>query len=101
MEEEVNTKVNTDVLRSVSDEGYIRFSIKAYDTIENKAVHTAFKQFSKIECDDNYTQGLRKLLEYFEGDFKYAMLSERINVLETKIEELKKQPEETDSPGAF
>jgi hypothetical protein len=50
------------------------FTIRADDTQENKNVHKAFKDFCKAETDNNYTLGLRKLLEYYQGDFKLELL---------------------------
>ena len=71
--EEVKTDTKNMGLRDFAD-GSIRFSIRADDTEENQKVHDAFKEFCKVETDNNYTQGLRKLLEYYQGDFKIEML---------------------------
>ena len=71
------------------DNKFIRFSIKADDTEENQKVHDAFKEFCKVECDDNYTQGLRKLLEYYQEDFKFTSIWDRIGMLSGEVEQLK------------
>jgi DNA-binding MarR family transcriptional regulator len=92
--EGVETKISTDTLKSISEEGYIRFSIKADDTEENVKVHNAFKQFAKVECDNNYTQALRKLMEYYEGDFKYEMLWNKISEIESRLDEKKEVKKE-------
>jgi hypothetical protein len=65
------------------------FTIKADDTQENKNVHKAFKDFCKIETDNNYTLGLRKLLEYYQGDFKIEMLHTEITNQNNAIADLK------------
>lgn len=83
-------------LRDLAD-GSIKFSIKARDTDENVAVHAAFKEFCKVECDDNYTAGLRKLLEYYQDDAKYESLWQNIAFLKQEIDELKIQTTKPDS----
>jgi len=70
-------EVNTDIKKvDFKDwwEGKTGFTIRADDTKENKEVHAAFKEFCRIESDNSYTLGLRKLLEYYQGDFKLEML---------------------------
>lgn len=74
--------------------GYVRFSIKADDTPENNSVHDAFKEFCKTETDNNYTQGIRKLLEYYQGDFKYEAIWEAIKELQNGIQMLKQETKE-------
>lgn len=61
----------------------IRFSIKCDDTAENQAVHDAFKEFARTECDNNYTMAIRKMLEALQEDWKYESLSIRISNLES------------------
>lgn len=86
--ETVNTDTKNLGLRELA-EGFIRFSVKADDTEENQKVHEAFKNFCRIETDNNYTQGLRKLLEYYQGDFKYEMLHSRIESQDATLLDLK------------
>lgn len=82
--------------------GFTRFSIKADDTVENAAVHAAFKEFCKVECDNNYTMGLKLLLRNYEEDGKLEMLYQKVIALENELEELKKsgKPEEKET-GVF
>jgi hypothetical protein len=82
--------VETDLdkgIREISS-GFVRFSIKADDTEENQKVHDAFKEFCKIECDNNYTLGLRKLLEYIEEDSKFASMHLNIEYLASRLAEI-------------
>jgi len=72
-------------------EGYTGFSIKDYDTEENKAVHKAFWEMCRIETNNNYTQGLRKLIEYYQSDAKYVALWEAIQELKKELDTLKVQ----------
>lgn len=94
-------------LKDLNAEGFIRFSIKAKDTNENESVHKSFKEFCKLETDDNYTLGLRKLLEYYQGDFKYEALYQEIEDLRLEIAKIKEQlsapsePEKEKDTGAF
>ena len=77
-----------------ADKKIIRFSIKADDTEENQRVHDAFKKFSEIETDNNYTLALRKLLEFWESDWRYEQLSYRIAEIESRISEPEKKEKE-------
>lgn len=83
-------------LQDLNVPGFIRFSIKAKDTVENHSVHTSFKDFCRVETDDNYTLGLRKLLEYYQGDFKYEVLHQEIEDLKLELIQLK---EKLDKPS--
>ena len=88
------------------DDGKIWFTIRANNTAENKAVHDGFKMYSKIECDNNFTQGLRTLLEYRQTDFKYESLFGMIQALKQEVAELKakiepKKVEKKEDEGTF
>ena len=71
----------------------IPIKTSAKDTEENQKVHDAFRSFSKAECDDNYTQALRKLLEFYQGDYKFEAIWDKLVALEQEVTTLKK-PEE-------
>lgn len=71
------------------DDGKIWFTIRANNTPENILIHKAFKDFAKIECDNNYTLGLRVLMEYRQADFKYESLYAQIQQLQAEVKELK------------
>lgn len=108
MKDEIRTGVDNISLRDMSDEGHIRFNIKAPDTEENQRVHDAFKEFCKVETDNNYTVGLRKLLEYYQGDFKYEMILDKIQEqamvladVKSSIVELQGKKKEPDQDGLF
>lgn len=103
---EIETSVDNDGLREIA-EGYIRFSIKAKDTEDNKAIHDGFKAYCEAECDNNYTQGIRNLLKNYENDFKFQALYElaeylktEVAILKREIEELKKKPQVEEDKGA-
>ena len=71
-------------------------------------VHSAFKEFCRVETDNNYTLGLRKLMEYYQGDFKIEMLYDKLNELNTVLEEVKgsvvelqKKPKEENDSESF
>jgi hypothetical protein len=109
MEKKIETNLDNDGLRDIA-KGTVRFSIKADDTLENLQVHSAFKEFCRIETDNNYTQGIRKLMEYFQSDYKYEMIVEKIGTmcavsddLRASIIELKETPKEEvkEEEGSF
>ena len=111
--EEVKTDVKDMELRDFA-KGKTRFTISADDTLENMTIHESFKEFCRIETDNNYTQGIRKLLEYYQGDFKYEMLFNKLeeqnvvlsdlkgSIIElTKKKEVKKDDQDEEDTGAF
>lgn len=89
-------------LNGLAEKGFVRFSIRAEDTEENKAVHLAFKDFCRAECDNNYTIGLRVLLQYYERDFKFEMLWDKIAALEEKLLKMEeKKVEKSEEKGGM
>ncbi len=107
VDKEVKTDVGDIGLREVAP-GHVRFSIKAEDTLENLQVHSAFKEFCRIETDNNYTLGLKKLLEYYQGDFKLELLYNKmeelnmtLNAVQGSVVELQKKPQEDEDEEAF
>ncbi len=83
-------KEQADNIRNVlGDDGSIRFGIKTKNTPENIAIHDAFKKFCEQECNNDYTLGLKFLLDAIASDYKYESLSERINYLKVELDELK------------
>lgn len=91
-------------MRQMSVRGHIRFSIKADDTEENQKVHDAFRAFAKLETDNNFTQALRKLLENLERDWKFEMVWNKLEELETKVAALgkpKSEEKEVRDNGTF
>jgi len=113
MERKVETNPEKDGLRDIA-KGTIRFSIKAEDTLENLQVHCAFKNFCQVETDNNYTLGIRKLLEYYEADAKvntiFTMLQDQsvaLQDLASSVVEMQKpkvskeEEEESEDDGSF
>jgi len=106
----IETSLDRDGLREIA-KGTIRFSIKADDTLENLQVHSAFKSFCQIETDNNYTLGIRKLLEYYESDAKigtiFNLLQEQSVALQdltssvVEMQKQKKSNKEEDESDAF
>jgi len=84
-------------IREISPAGFTRFSIKATDTPQNQAIHDGFKEFCKIESNDDYTQGLKRLLEHYQTFNMFEMMMERIVALEAEVDQLKNKPKEEES----
>lgn len=78
----------TEGLRDMGVTGFIRFTIRAQDNEANRKVHEAFKAFCEAECDNNYTFGIRRLLEEYESDAKFEALWEHMSQLQVRIDEL-------------
>jgi len=84
-------------------EGFLRFSIKAKDTPDNKAVHSDFKGFAGVVCNDDYTLALKTLLMYYSDRGMFETLHERVAELEARVQELEQKPisKEEDKNEAF
>jgi len=87
-------------LRPLSDEGYIRFSIKAKDTPSNEAIHDSYRAFCKVHSKNDYTQGLNVLLKAYDYVANvnalwraFEDLEEQVAVLSDKLEVEKKVAE--------
>lgn len=78
-----------DDLRELPVDGFIRFSIKAENTEKNSAIHLGFKAFAKMECNDDYTSALEKLLTYYQDEAKYESLWDNIRHLKEEMDELR------------
>ena len=106
VDKEIKTDIKDMNLSDIAD-GTIRFSIKAKDTDSNRKIHVAFKEFSEIEADNNYTLALGKLLEAYQSDFKYESLFDMLQEqkvaladLKACIVELKKKPQQEDEESS-
>jgi hypothetical protein len=83
-------KEQADNVRNVlGEDGTIRFGVKTKNTPENVAIHENFKRFCEQECNNDYTLGLKFLLNAIASDYKYESLSERITYLKTELDELR------------
>lgn len=81
-------------LAELGVEGSIGFSIKAKNNEVNIAIHEAFKEFCKYETDNNYTLGIKLLLDNWEQSNKLLYIIERIAQLEQEISQLKQKPKQ-------
>lgn len=67
--------------------------IKAEDTEQNAAIHAAFREMAKVECRNDYTFALGKLLEYYQADAKTQMLWDELQNVRAEVADLKKKLE--------
>lgn len=97
-------------LRKLSDDGYIRFSIKAKDTVQNEAIHAAYRDFCRIHAKNDYTHGLHLLLRSFDFVSNINGIWKAVEDLEERMLEVEdlfnKEPEqkpseEEEEPGMF
>lgn len=81
----------------------VAITIKADYTPEALAVHNAFREFCQAETQDNYTQGLRRLLENTEKQFMIELLSQKVLELESKLntENKESKKDKKDLGGTF
>ena len=79
-----------DTLEKMGVNGYVGFSIKAKDNKHNRAIVTSFLDFARIECGNNYTIAIKKLLENNQKDYLLEVISMKVVELENRINELTK-----------
>jgi len=72
-------------LRNLSDDGFIGLSIRAKDTEYNEAVHSAFRTFCKEEYRNDYTLGLKSLIEFYNVSHQFGGLWKFINSLDERL----------------
>jgi hypothetical protein len=87
----VETDLNQ-ALRESAWEGYIGFTVKAKDNEQNNTIHEAFRTFCKLEADNNYTQGLKMLLDYYSSDMKYEAIWAELQRVKEEMEIMKSVP---------
>ncbi len=74
---------------------YVFLFIKSETRLkESKLVYEAFKNYCKLETKDDYTLGLKKLMELAQHDWKEEMLYDLIRDLEERIIQLENKPVE-------
>ena len=61
------------------------FVIQYYDTEQNKAVIKTLLLMCKEETDNNWLQGIKKLLEYYSNDWKTQVLMNELQQLRERI----------------
>lgn len=81
----------------------ICFKICYDNTPENKRIHEAFQEFAKRETDNGYLLAIKRLLEAYSTDWKYASLYQRIEELEMLVNDLVQEQDndEEDSKRTF
>lgn len=86
--------VDLSVLQEHGVKGYVRFSIKAKDTKNNKAIHSDFKAFAEMVCSGDYTLALGTLMRSYEDRGMFEAMWDKLKEIEAKVEEIKTVPEE-------
>jgi hypothetical protein len=81
--------------------GYVGLTIKARDTEENQAVLDMFREYCQVETQDNYTQGLRRLLENTKQSYLIEELYARVAHLEAEMEALNAPEQEKQEQVGF
>lgn len=69
----------------------IYFKIGYNNSEANRKVHEAFVKFCEYETDGGYLQGIKKLLEFYSLDWKYATLHDKIEQLKEDVTKYKEQ----------
>lgn len=85
--------------------GYVRFSIKAKDTDNNKAIHSDFKAFAEMVCNGDYTLALGTLMRSYEDRGMFEAMWDKLKDVEHRIEEVRaltqKPADEEDDGDVF
>lgn len=85
MEEEEKGRVQNMMEHLDEVSKYKVFAVKYNNNEGNRAVHEAFISFCWSETDGNYLQGIKRLLENYNSDYRYELLSNEIEVLKQEI----------------
>ena len=72
-------------LRKLSDDGYIGLTIRAWDTEYNESIHKAFRDFCKEEYRNDYTLGLKSLIESYNMSHQFGGLWKAINDIDSRL----------------
>lgn len=83
------TKIEEIDLKNLSDEGFIKFTIRAEDNEYNESIHKAFRDFCYHQTRNDYTKGLKFLLEQYDVMRQIGMLWGAIDVIEGRLDKLK------------
>lgn len=67
------------------------FKICYDNTPENRRIHEAFQEFAKRETDNGYLLAIKRLLEAYSTDWKYATLHQKMQELEMSFDEVLKE----------
>ena len=88
--------VETDVNKmKMNEPEYVFLFIKSENNLEeSKLVYEAFKNFCMLETKNDYTLGLKRLLEAKQLDWKEGMMFDLINDLERRVQELENKSKE-------
>lgn len=68
--------------------GYLKLFIKADYTPQNEKIHDGFREMARLECRNDYTLALGKLLEYYDQDAKLEVFWDELKRLEERIQKL-------------
>jgi len=74
------------------------FVIQYYNTQQNQSIIKTFILMCENESDNNWILGLKKLLESYSTDWKYASLYDDISELRQELAKLKNEKEK-ESPS--
>lgn len=77
-------------LRELGAKGILKFTIAADDTEDNEKVHKQFREWCKYYTKNDYTVGLRVLLEYYMSQGYFNVLWEQQEQLEERIATLER-----------
>lgn len=69
------------------------FNVKFNNNPENWSIMDEFKTFCKKESSNNYLLGIKKLIDYYTMDFKYASLFDLIEHLRSDLIDVSTQLE--------
>lgn len=75
-------------LKNISDEGFIKFTIRTEDNVNNANIHKAFKEFCYYETKNDYTVGLKRLMESYGISKQLGLLWSAVESLENKFSEI-------------
>lgn len=84
-----------DLKERIENQMVVCFKVCHPNDAESNRVADVFREFCRRETQNNYLQGIKKLLEAYSSDWKYETLHQEIMVLKEEVRALS-QPKPED-----
>ena len=75
----------------------VYFKIGYSNTEENRQVHHAFMSYCEHETDNNYLQGMKRLLEWYSTDWKYNTILTELKSVKEELTLFKQEMSEKEN----
>lgn len=77
-------------LREMPAQGRISLYMSSENTERNQAIYDAFRDYARVEWENDYTNALGYLLLFYEEDARLVSIENSILTLKNELDELRK-----------